>query len=176
MKERFASRDTNILTSLADTVVGKATEESFKAVSDFYSIDTDVLMGETAIFHNLESVNLKTANQPRKAQDEEGPQRNVLSSQEELVGEERRVEVEVDLPWVSGRQVTTKITPHSEHKEYAMNTPPTPTTITLKGKVNPTMLWKILKQTLMIPVPMFLTCEGRSSSTIVHEMGPMPIP
>lgn len=63
MKERFAGRDTNILTSLADIVVGKATEESFKAVSDFYSIDADVLMGETAIFHNLESVNLKTASQ-----------------------------------------------------------------------------------------------------------------
>ena len=63
MKERFASRDTSILTSSADIVVGKATEESFKAVSNFYNIDADVLMGETAIFHNLENVNLKTANQ-----------------------------------------------------------------------------------------------------------------
>lgn len=62
MRERFASRDTHILTSLADVVLGKAAEDSFKAVSEFYNVDQDILMAETAVFHNLEGVELKTAN------------------------------------------------------------------------------------------------------------------
>ena len=54
------SRDTHILTSMADVVLGKAAEDSFKAVSEFYKVDQDILIAETAVFHNLEGVELKT--------------------------------------------------------------------------------------------------------------------
>lgn len=51
------------MTSLANIVLGKRAENSLKMVSDFYNVDQDILMAETAIFHNLESVELKNVNQ-----------------------------------------------------------------------------------------------------------------
>ncbi|XP_064079475.1 zinc finger MYM-type protein 1-like [Macrobrachium nipponense] len=62
MRERFASRDTHILTSLAKIILGNAVKDDFKAVSEFYNVDQDILMAETAIFHNLEDVDFSTAN------------------------------------------------------------------------------------------------------------------
>ncbi|QQP48515.1 Uncharacterized protein FKW44_008870 [Caligus rogercresseyi] len=62
LKERFANEDNNILMSLAKIVLGDGGEESFKLVSNFYNVDEDLLMAEAAIFHNLEDVNFKAAN------------------------------------------------------------------------------------------------------------------
>ncbi|QQP39219.1 Uncharacterized protein FKW44_020035, partial [Caligus rogercresseyi] len=62
LKERFANEDNNILMSLAKIVLGDGGEESFKLVSNFYNVDEDLLMAEAAIFHNLEDVNFKSAN------------------------------------------------------------------------------------------------------------------
>ncbi|QQP57420.1 Uncharacterized protein FKW44_002402 [Caligus rogercresseyi] len=58
----FANEDNNILMSLAKIVLGDGGEESFKLVSNFYNVDEDLLMAEAAIFHNLEDVNFKSAN------------------------------------------------------------------------------------------------------------------
>ncbi|XP_066948596.1 zinc finger MYM-type protein 1-like [Macrobrachium rosenbergii] len=62
MRDRFACRDTHILTCLAKMILGNAVEDDFKAMSEFYNVDQDIPMAETAIFHNLEGVDLNTAN------------------------------------------------------------------------------------------------------------------
>ncbi|XP_064090789.1 zinc finger MYM-type protein 1-like [Macrobrachium nipponense] len=62
LRARFGSRDTHILTPLAKMILGNAIGDDFKTVSEFYNVDQDILMAETAIFHDLEGVDLNTAN------------------------------------------------------------------------------------------------------------------
>lgn len=49
MREMFASKDTYILASLEDVVLGKPTEIGFKVVYDFYNVDHDILMVESVM-------------------------------------------------------------------------------------------------------------------------------
>ena len=62
MRERLASRDSNILVSLANVVSGKAEDGGFNLVSEFYEIDKEILKSETNIFHNLQGIELNSTN------------------------------------------------------------------------------------------------------------------
>ena len=43
-------------------ILGNAVEDNVKAVSQFYNVDQYILMAEAVIYHNLEGVEMKTAN------------------------------------------------------------------------------------------------------------------
>jgi len=52
--ERFRNKNSNVLLSLADVVLRDGTtKQSLKLISDFYSVDLDLLESECELFHNL---------------------------------------------------------------------------------------------------------------------------
>jgi len=54
LTERFGKKNSNVLLSLADVVLRDGTtKQSWKLISDFYSVDLDLLESECKLFHNL---------------------------------------------------------------------------------------------------------------------------
>ena len=54
LTERCGNKNSNVLLSLADAVLRDGTtKQSLKLISDFYSVDLDLLESECKLFHNL---------------------------------------------------------------------------------------------------------------------------
>ena len=54
LTERFGNKNSNVLLSLSDVVLRDGTtKQSLKLISDFYSVDLDLLESECELFHNL---------------------------------------------------------------------------------------------------------------------------
>ena len=63
LTERFGNKNSNVLLSLADVVLRDGTtKQSLKLISEFYSVDLDLLESECKLLHNLTCNNkIKTA-------------------------------------------------------------------------------------------------------------------
>ena len=54
LTEKFGNENSNMLLSLADVVLRDGTtKQNLKLISDFYSVDLDLLESECKLFHNL---------------------------------------------------------------------------------------------------------------------------